>query len=335
MGVFQKFKNLKKIITTGLGEFYRYFIDSMVEASEKCRDLKKTNLELAEFHLKQANFSDSILRYWMITHLFKVEDEAVFYKLGLAYLFNNSRGKAINMLHKAYKLNSHNSLCKFRISALEKPDQINEVPIKIIEEDYNIWASIYSKLVSQTKYIAPEVLINEYKNFIEDHSEEALEIVTAYDLGCGYGVAGYLATVNFKIENLYGVDIAENMLAKAKQLNESENIFKQFYHHDFMKFSGYTTKADLVIACYSLQFAADLHPFLKKFKSISHKKAHLIFALPLSKSKKTCYNENLRQFEYTVSDVEKALKAEKFSKIKVITKNISSQHEAILAMAIK
>ena len=335
MGIFQKLKNLKNEIIKGIGEFYRYFINGLIEASDKCKDLKKTNLELAKFHLKQGNFTDAIFRYWIVIHIFKVENEEVFYNLGLAYLFNNSHEKAVKMLNKALEKNSKNELCKFRLKALEKHDQIEEVPIEIIEQDYNIWAPIYSKLVLQTKYIGPEVLIKEYKNFIEAHPKEAIDIETAYDLGCGYGVAGYLASINFKIDHLYGVDIAAEMLLKAKKLNDTDKVYKEFFNQDFMKFSNYPEKANLVIACFSTQFSKDLHPFLKKFKSISHKKSHLIFTLPLSKSKKTCYNGNLRQFDYTVTDVEKALKAENFSKVKVMTQHISSQHEAILAIVIR
>ena len=335
MGAIQKLKSLKGDIIKGLSEFYSYMVTSLVEASEKCRDLRKTNLELAEFHLKQANFSDSIFRYWIVINIFKVHKEKAFYNLALAYLFSNTRAKAISYFHKVLELNPKNKLCKFRLAALEKPDEVDEVPLEILEEDYDIWSSIYSRLVREAKYIGPEVLIDEYRNYIAEHKKEELEITDAFDLGCGYGIAGYLATVNFKVENLYGVDLSNKMLSKAKSLNDKEHVFKKFFHENFLKFAAYPAKADLVIACHSLQFSRDLKPFLKKFKAISKNSAHLIFSLPLSKSKRTFYDENTRQFEYTITDVEKMLKAEKFSKIKLITKQTSGSQDSIIAIAIK
>jgi predicted TPR repeat methyltransferase len=335
MSVFQKLKTFKSDVTKGLSEFYSYMVTSLVEASEKCKDLKKTNLELAKFHLQHANFSDSIFRYWIVLNVFKVQNEKTYYNLALAYLLSNSRAKAINFFEKALKLNPKDKLCKFRLSALERPDLVTEIPQEILEEDYDIWASIFSRLVLEAKYIGPEILINEYRDFIAAHKKEELAIASAFDLGCGYGIAGYLASVNFNIEHLFGIDISNKMISKAKSLNDKEHTFEKFFHEDFMKFSGYQAKADLVIACHSLQFSNDLEPFLKKFKTISQKKAHLIFSVPLSKKKKTCYDENLRQFQYTITDVEKVLKAQNFKKIKLTSKQVSSQQEAIIAIVIK
>lgn len=335
MGLFQKLKSLKNDITKGLVELYSYMVTSLIEASEKCKDLRKTNLDLAKFHLDHANFSDAIFRYWVVIHIFKVSSVKVFYHLALAYLLSNSRVKAIRYFNKTLELDPKNNLCKFRLTALEKPEQVEEIPNEALEEDYDIWASVYSKLVQEAKYIGPEVLITEYRDFIAEHKKEEQVITNAFDLGCGYGIAGYLATTRFKIEHLYGVDLSNKMLAKARNLNGKDHTFEKFFHENFLKFSAYPAKADLVIACHSLQFARDLEPFLKKFKTISQKQAHLIFSVPLSKTKKTFFDENLQQFMYTIADVEKALKAQKFTKIKLVSKPVSAQQEAIIAIAIK
>jgi predicted TPR repeat methyltransferase len=335
MNTFQKFNDLKADIKKGLSAFYEQIVTSFVETSKKCRNLKKTNLELAKFHLEHAHFTDAIFRYWIIINIFKIRDAAVYYNLGLAHLLSNSRNKAILYFRETLLLDPQNTKCQFRIASIETPSEIAVIPSEIIEEDYNIWAKIYSKLVLETKYIGPDILIQAYQEFIQEHSKEEREIKTVFDLGCGYGIAGYLAKRHFKIDHLYGVDISKQMLSKAKQLNAEEKVFAQFYHEDFLHFKDYPHKADLVIASYSLQFAQDLQPFFKTFKAMSNKVAHLLFSVPLSKSGSTVYNEHMMQFEYTVSDIEQWIKAQKFSKAHIVKKNISSNQEAIVAIITK
>jgi hypothetical protein len=43
----------------------------------------------------------------------------------------------------------------------------------------------------------------------------------------------------------------------------------------------------------------------------------------------------MMQFEYTVSDIEQWIKAQKFSKAHIVKKNISSNQEAIVAIITK
>lgn len=336
MNILSKFKNIKNEISKGIRDFYSYFINSLIDASKKCKDLRKTNIELADFHLTNANFNDAIFRYLILIRFFKLESERIFYNLGLAYYLNNSKTKALDFFKKSLKLNPMNKLCEFRINSIENPDSITAVPLEIVREDFDILAKIYGKLVIKSKFSAPELLVKELVEFITRQEDiDKYKCKAAIDIGCGYGVGGYLAKVSINIDELYGIDLSPIMIEVAKKFNDKEHTFNELYNGDYLKFDQYEGKFDLVIACYCLQFTKDLKPFFKKFKHFSHKDAYLAFAVPHSKFRKTCYNENTRQFEYTIEDLKKMLEAEKFHKFKISNLEVSNNSEALLVVAKK
>jgi len=333
MSIIQKIKNLANEVSTGMNEFYSHFINGLIEASEKCKDLRKTNIDLAEYHFSNANFNDAIFRYLILIRIFKLETEEIFYNIGLACYLNDSKTKALSFFKKAYQLNPKNKLCKFRIESIESPESIDTVPIEIITQDFDKIASKYGRMVLKNKYVAPEILIKNLSEFISRHEDiSKYTCDAAIEMGSGYGVCGYLAKTGLNIKKIYGVDISSKMIDEADKLNATDNIFQKFYNEDFLNFDKYTTHFDLVIACFSLQFTRDLKPFFKKFKSISNKNAYLAFAVPHSKSNKTCYNENIRQMEYATEDIEAMIKAEKLHNFEISLKDISSACEAVIVV---
>jgi predicted TPR repeat methyltransferase len=334
MNIIQKIKELKTKSVSFFSNSYKEMLDNLMEMSVKCKDLRKTNIDLAHLHLVNGNFSDAILRYWILIHVLKHEDFSVYYNQGLSYLFNDSPQKALECFLKAKKFNSRNALCKFRIESLTHPDSIKEIPTNSIIEDYNIQAKSFKNFIKNNEYIAPQVMFSELKDFInKDNLNAKFNPLNILDIGCGYGLCGYLAKEEYGIENIFGIDIASEMVKEASSLNAQEKSFKRIYLEDFHNFKHYESKFDIVLACFSLQFSLDLKHSLKQIKDIAKKGTYIAIALPHKAVKDSYFCPNHRYFIYSRQDIDGLVEHSKFSDHRVCVKSISKTSEALIIIA--
>lgn len=100
------------------------------------------------------------------------------------------------------------------------------------------------------------------------------------DVGCGTGVHDAELCSNDKISVL-GVDIAENMITKARQLHEDKcdkECSCEFIVSDFAKMS-FDKKYDAILSLGVLEYIEDIVPFLKKTTQVTNKV--IVVSLPV------------------------------------------------------
>ena len=98
------------------------------------------------------------------------------------------------------------------------------------------------------------------------------DVHSLLDVGCGTGVHDIELCVNDKISVL-GVDVAENMISKARQLyeNKCDNACScEFIVSDFAAMN-FDEKYDAVLSLGVLEYIEDIAPFLKKMAQVSNK----------------------------------------------------------------
>jgi ubiquinone/menaquinone biosynthesis C-methylase UbiE len=100
------------------------------------------------------------------------------------------------------------------------------------------------------------------------------------DVGCGTGVHDVELCVNDKISVL-GVDIAENMISKARQLYENQgdkSCSCDFVVSDFATMN-FDQKYDAILSLGVLEYIEDIAPFLKKMIQVTNKV--IVVSLPV------------------------------------------------------
>ena len=334
MNIIQRIKNFNTGAIDFASNSYQELIDNLMEVSLRARNLKKSNIKLAALHLANGSLADAIFRYWLLIRFFNYSPPQLLYDYGRCYLYKESHIKALDLFKQALEKEPDNNIFEHRVTSLTNPESIKTIPIEVVKEDYNFLAHSYQKFVKDSKYSAPQILLEELHAFIIKHYKEAeLKPETVLDIGCGLGICGYLASTMFDATNVYGIDIADKMVEKAKQFNKTDKTFTAIYNDNYLVFDDYKHKIDLAMACFSMQFTADLDSAIKKVKSISSKKLVFAFAVPYTRNHHSFYDVNNRCFCYTRSYISELLLKHEFSDFTISEKEVSDSTEALIVIA--
>ncbi|OJV13625.1 MAG: hypothetical protein BGO27_03310 [Alphaproteobacteria bacterium 33-17] len=99
------------------------------------------------------------------------------------------------------------------------------------------------------------------------------------DLGCGTGfITNHIASVFNGFEKFYAIDIANQMLEKAKEKLEENIVIKE---HSFDEIDFFNEEFDLVFANMSLQWSENLEATIKHIHENLKSGGILAFSLPL------------------------------------------------------
>lgn len=172
---------------------------------------------------------------------------------------NEKKEQAIKIAEKWENLASNNAFAKHTLSALKgENSEYNQEYSKIL---FEYFANNYEETLKQIKYNLPNII----KMLVGNIEGRIL------DVGCGTGLLGN-ELKNDK-NNIIGVDISSNMLAKAKD----KNIYSKLVCSDIISYLDNNLDFDWIFAADVLGYIGDLD----KFISLSQGKK-LCFSIELS-----------------------------------------------------
>ncbi len=237
--------------------FFNKTLQEVHIAIDKLKNLSETNYELGIYHMNKGNIRDAKMRFAFVIRL-KPDFAIAHYHLARCYLFDLDFDKAKAELNLALSLDPNLEVAKYRLNLVNcTVEEGNNIPIQVIEEDYNSLAKNYENyMINQLKYDAPEILaqaIAKYSAFLNGAD------INVLDLGCGTGLVGASLDQNVTIKSLMGIDVSANMLELAKTLVvEGDPVYTSTEKGDFQDLKRITGKYNIITACMSFGYIRDL-----------------------------------------------------------------------------
>lgn len=143
----------------------------------------------------------------------------IHHNLGVLYLRNQEKEKALQHFEQALVYQSDNDTAKHMIVSLQGIQASTQAPNQYVTDLFNQYADYYNEHVKHNlKYAAPGLLRNAVSRCL------GAQIKTGHilDLGCGTGLCGvYFRDLALE---LVGVDISHNMVEKAKRLDAYDSL---------------------------------------------------------------------------------------------------------------
>lgn len=228
---------------------------------------------LASLYAELNNFSQliKILRFGIKRH---PDNFDILYNLAILYTSLGMHKSSFKIYSKALELRPHDKRIQHMLAAA-KGDNIEKADPEYIEGLFNWYAEGFE-----------DSLLNklEYKSHIR--CAEGLEphignkvLQKVVDLGCGTGLLGYELKQRFAVQELIGVDIAANMLAKC----EEKALYDRLCKDDLVAYLQQTEEnVDLIISSDSLVYLGDLEPIFAHAHRLLHKGGFLAFTIERS-----------------------------------------------------
>ncbi len=233
--------------------------------------------QMALGHLQEAN--DLFLR---VVKLNK-QHFAAFNNLAAIALKSGDKTNAVLMLQKAIEVNPKDASSQFMLNALQGNTHQIACP-DYVKNLFNNYALYYEHHVQDVlKYDLPKQLLSMLYQFIPNQLKQSL------DLGCGTGLTG-LVLKNF-CNHLTGVDIAEKMLAQARE----KNCYDQLVHAevvDFLKRAN--TPYDLITAIDVFPYLGDLEALFQTIVKCLSTKGLFFFTTEISDQHDWLLQDTLR-----------------------------------------
>ena len=155
----------------------------------------------------------------------------------------------------------------------EKGQITQQLVTKFFDGYVDDFYSIYENQSNLSKLFNHIFRRSMYRRFFEARNIFlSNEVKSLLDVGCGTGIHDVELCKNDNI-NVYGIDIAENMISKAKVLHEercNNECSCEFVIADFSSMN-FNDKYDGVLSLGVLEYIEDIVPFLKKMTDVSNK----------------------------------------------------------------
>lgn len=283
-------------------------IDQCYVAIEKLKNLSQTNYNLGLYHMDKGNVNDAKMRFSFTVKL-NPEFPLAHYHLARCHLFNLDFDKARQELNTALSLDGTLTEAQYRLDIIDNNINLQQIPIQVIQEDYNNCANTYEKYLEvQQKYNAPELLSKAIAKYLDD-SEEETEDMLALDLGCGTGLVGVYLKQIVAIKSLSGVDVSRSMLVLAKELEiNNKSVYDHTEELDFNDLKVTKKKYDIVTSCMSFVYNSDLSTVLSKLDKVINKDAILGLVVLKSADSDVVFDYNNGCFAFSEKYLLKAFK---------------------------
>lgn len=173
--------------------------------------------------------------------------------LGATYLKMDDYQNAVIHYQQALRIDPKNKEVDFLLNALEKKQAPNAAPKEYLQHLFDQYAPYFDKHLAFLEYQVPELLYQAVYKELKGKKD-----LTILDLGCGTGLAGE----KFKqlAQHLIGIDIAEKMVAAAKEKEVYDNLKVMDVTAALTEFTG----MDLIVAADVFTYIGDLAAIFSK-----------------------------------------------------------------------
>ena len=212
------------------------------------------------------------------------------HNLATVYLREQDIDKAKEHYKVAFLLDNENKTAEHMLNALNN-NTTNSAPSEYVKLLFNQYASNYDEhLKGQLEYKVPEKL----RTLLAGNLDKLPQHCTTLDLGCGTGqCAVYFRDISNK---LIGVDIADKMLAIAKE----NNFYDKLHNSEIVSFLSKEENKnyDLIIAADVFVYIGCLKETFKQIKSCLNKNGCFLFSVEQETDK---HNKNEEGYSLSIS----------------------------------
>ena len=319
MKTLEKMEGLKQKGKDLMVELFRETMIFLEEVKIKSKDLLKTNYELGMFHLNKQNLSDAKMRFKMVS-MINPNYLDVFYQLARCYQYSSKIEKSIDCLAKC----ARGEKVEYRLNLLKKLF-IDEIPIEVLEEDFDFLASTYDAQSKSEDFHRSNNIISYLKEILarDDRINDTFSIL---DVGCGNGDCGKILKTSLNISFLEGIDISQEMIKICESQILDQGISRKTYDKlikmDFTALQqGHDKKFDIIFVCNALEYGRNISKVILSLRSLlnsngylaiqvhkshdnkdisfDHEKGHFCFGEDYLKS--ICKDNNLKLSEFALT----------------------------------
>lgn len=288
---------VKAIYANGLN-----FIKHIKSLPIKLANLTDTNVELADFHLRNGNISDAILRLKITKNFIAPENKQIEYKLAWCYFIKNEIQQAILHLDKCLdvaqaaelkNLLSSNDIAEIPSTILQQYKDFSAInwDNKFIDGKLNIYQEVIKSIALQMKTIQPSCEILDFG-------------------ACNGGIAKAFTE---KLPNKYYIDAVETCPRMHNFLLES-NLYHNIYNTSLLDFANTNNKSyDIIVSLASLSFIQNITFYLRCLKQRLKQGGYLALVLPINAYAQIASNKI--EFLYNEEEVSQILRELNFKSI--------------------
>jgi len=198
------------------------------------------------------------------------DDALLFNMMGGCFVSLGQIDMAIKNYEKALNLYPNYAIPQHMLNSLTG-NTSKEPPKEYVKNLFDDYAEKFDdSLVGGLQYQLPFII----KDIIQKTPSSKSKFLKTIDLGCGTGLSGKdLREIS---KNLSGVDISENMISKAKELNIYDNLFVG----DIVEvLSSVREKYDLFVALDVLIYVGDVESIFKVVREYCHRESLFVFSI--------------------------------------------------------
>lgn len=330
MKAIEKAKEIKQITKEYISEFYNESLDFLKEVNIKSKDLLKTNYDLGIFHLANGNLGDAKLRFKIVNMVNNLYNDNS-YHLARCYQYEMKPEKVIDLLSSL----DSNPKIAYRLKLI-KNKIIEDIPIEIIEEDYDFKSTTYDKLAKIIDYQAPFLLFSEINEILKNQNIEQNEF-RLLDLGCGTGFCGAVFKEELNITYAEGIDISSQMINLASLRycvdDNKGKAYDKLIHKNFLSFNEEDTKIDkkfdFIIACNSLHYNKDLKSLFLNLKKMLRPGGYIGFVVQKTELDSISFNYGMGNFCFNEQYIKNLLNDLKFDILKIVSISSSNKEDSL------
>lgn len=147
--------------------------------------------------------------------------KGIYKDYGYALLMGDKHEESADMFRKAIQQNPNDQRSRYYLCVAEGREPDDEVRSAYVQGEFDSYAEKFDhKLVDQLGYTIP----SQAREMLESIYGQKLHFDCAADLGCGTGLSGDL--FRDTVDTFIGVDIAAQMIAKAKERGCYDDLFQ-------------------------------------------------------------------------------------------------------------
>lgn len=305
---FLSYKNLASIAKNILSQFNIAEIRKKIaEIIDKLSNLARTNYELGLYHLKFNHLPDAIFRFKIAKRLNKSYVEADYY-IALCYYDEFQYEKAKPYLIKYLTLDKVENLesARFLLNVVNgEVDELKCIPSSIIAHKFEQIITEYgSRALGEIPFEAQKQLLLMTAQYLQA-SNDATNVTTLLDLGCGIGTIAVLARKAKIASLIYGVDLSPHMadISRKEKFDEIP-LYNAVINEEALsymeKIAQTSQKFDIIFASDLLCYIAKIENLLLLSKQLLNSQGAIAvtFRLSTDESEASTFDPHIQQFAF-------------------------------------
>lgn len=237
--------------------------------------------------------------------------EAFFWRYRGALLCRTGkRQQGIKALKRALSLNPDDPNSRHLLQSANHDISLN-TSIDYVENLFNNYAHDFEQSLTKLKYSGPLELITYLTHELGNKFNNIL------DLGCGTGLVGQEIAQRLAYSSLVGVDIAEQMLAKA----QDKHVYDELHNMEIVEYLTQAVyqdlKYDLIISVDVFMYIGELSNLFKASANALNPSGFFVFTVEDNIHNEDYFLDINGRFSHSQTYIAKTLAA---NKLKIITK---------------